>query len=433
MRFYQHPVFDITLPEWWRYQGQMPPGVAFFALPALGALLVPQRWMRPYLLVTSLLILWLTFGHGFTLGILAACVLAWLLCLLARAAVRRGAGPARLALAGGWLIANGIYFGLFATPVNRVLADAGHLDILLLCGPAFFLIRFLGLFSDICRGKPVGSLRPDRFALFFLYAPTFRLGPVTYYASMNEQIDHCKSRINSRNLRLGGLLIALGIGQLVLVDEVINEWLVNPYHERTFFFTLGFFNDAANLTFGQALLGTYLIAFRFLLGFSGYTHLAMGISRLMGIDVPRNFERPYLASNIRTLWHRWHISLSQWLRDYIYIPLGGRNRRLLATLAVFVYCMMWHQPTLNMLIFALIHTGAVTGVHVWRGWLEREEPRPSVARLRAALASPAGYLLGVAATFHFWCLTLLVMFDPNHLGLGVMRRIFVDPFAAILP
>jgi len=84
MRVYPHPVLPIDLPEWWRYKAQMPPGVFLFIVPVLLGLLVPQRWMRTYLLVTSILMIWLTFGYFFLLAILGATLLGWALCLAGR-------------------------------------------------------------------------------------------------------------------------------------------------------------------------------------------------------------------------------------------------------------------------------------------------------------------------------------------------------------
>jgi len=431
MRSYTHPVFNIEMPGWWRYQAQMPPGVLLYLVPALVALAIPQRWMRTYLLTTSLLAVWLTFGYGFTAAILGAVLLGWLMCQTGQLAVAKGPGWAKGTLIGGWVLANAVYFSMFWLPVDKLLFNATHLDILLLCGPAFLLVRVLGLFSDVCNGKDVGSLRLDRFALFLLYAPTFRLGPVTRYAEMNGEFDGCKSRLDSRLFWSGLFFVGLGLVQFELVEEVINKRLLKPYHDRTFFYLNGFSNAAPNLSYKDAIIGMYLIAFRFLLGFMGYSNIAKGLSLMMGIRLPQNFYRPYLVSNLQELWRRWHISMGEWLRDYVYIPLGGRNRRTVGTLVVFVYCMMWHQPAWNMLLFGLLHFGGSTVYHYWRSGVEilarRKAAVYQLARTVGIAEGPVGVVLGFLITFHFWCLALLVVVDRQGCGFGLIKRIFVDP------
>jgi alginate O-acetyltransferase complex protein AlgI len=423
MTLVQHPIFDVLLPSWWRYIAQMPPGVTFYIFPALIGLLVPQRWIRSYLLVTSILMVWLTFGYWFFFAISGAVLVGWGLCLIARAARRYGPGPTRLALLGGWGIANAIYFPMFWLPVNRLLENSTQLDILLLCGPAFLLIRVLGLLSDICRGEQVGSLRLDRFALFLLYAPTFRLGPMTRYAALNEQIDQCKSQVNRPAFLNGILKILLGVGMLMLVNKIIDKQITRPYHEYSFFYLRGIYDAAPHLTFAKALMAMYMIAFRFLLGFGGYSQIAIGLSLLLGIKIPGNFNWPYLAVNLQDFWRRWHITLGTWLRDYVYIPLGGRDRRMFGTFAVFLYCFMWHQPALNMLIFGCLHAGGLIFLHTWqKSFLFRTVQKIQITQ------GPLGAVLGGLITFHFWCLTLLILFDPDHCGMTMLKRILVDPF-----
>ncbi len=281
-------------------------------------------------------------------------------------------------------------------------------------------LRLLHLFTDSCMAKDVGSLRLDRVVLFMIFAPTFRLGPVTRYVDINEQFDNCASRITRENVRAGLLRILVGCVQFTIINKGIDEFLVDPYRDKTFFFLPKFFADAPNLSTMDAVIGMYLIAFRFLLGFSAYSHIAIGLSRIIGIDLPENFHWPNLATNLQDFWRRWHMTMGAWLRDYVYIPLGGHKRRFLSVPAVFVYCFLWHQPTLNMLVFALLHTAGITADRSWRRFAEAH----NIARGRIWGA------VGLLLTFHFWCLTLLVLFDPQHCGLPMIRRILILPFTS---
>lgn len=421
MRLSPHPVLPIDVAPWWRYVAQMPPGVVLYVVPILIGLLMPQGWIRTYLLVTSLVMIWLTYGYGFTAAILAATLAAWLMCLGGRWVARHRPAWSRTVLIGGWGIANAVYFSMFLLPVNEALENATHLEVLLLCGPAFLLIRVLGLFTDVCRGGEVGSLRLDRVALFALFAPTFRLGPVTRYAEMNEQFDACKSRVNGRDMLRGALYIAAGVIQLLIIDKYIDRRLIRPFHDQTTFFLRGFFTAVPDLSYYEAVRGMYLVAFRFLFAFWGYSCAAIGLGLLIGIRLPRNFDWPYLSENLQLFWRRWHMSLGQWLRDYVYIPLGGCERRALSTFIVFLYCCLWHQPALNMVLFGVLHAGGLMIHHGWRTWSERH-------RIRFLTRGPVASAWGGLLTFHFWCLTLLVMFDPDHCGWGAIKRIFIDPF-----
>ncbi|HEY5813473.1 MAG TPA: MBOAT family O-acyltransferase, partial [Terrimicrobiaceae bacterium] len=112
------------------------------------------------------------------------------------------------------------------------------------------------------------------------------------------------------------------------------------------------------------------VAFRILLDFSGYSDIAIGLARMMGIAIPANFNWPYLSTNIREFWHRWHISLSTWIRDYIYIPLGGSRhgnvRRFLNGLAAFSLCGLWHGAGWNFMLWGLYHGLGLSVSHFYR-------------------------------------------------------------------
>jgi alginate O-acetyltransferase complex protein AlgI len=427
MDSFLHPVFDVQMPPWWRYQAQMPPGVIFYLFPILIGMLLPQRWIRPYLLATSVLMIWLTWGTGFLTAICLATMLGWVLCLVGRWALRRSRRLADVVLVGGWGIANATYFSMFLLPVDQAIRDGSHLEVLLFCGPAFILIRVLHLLTDCCLGRETGSLRLDRFVLFLLFAPTFRLGPVTRYVYINDQIDVCKSQMDFRSCLWGLGRVLFGLGQLVFIDEVIDEWLIESYREPSFFRAAAFFEAGGELTSGQAVIGLYLVALRLLLGFEGYSHISLGLCLLIGIRLPENFLWPYFSRNPQVFWRRWHISLGEWLRDYIYIPLGGRNRRWAAAWCVFLFVGTWHEPTLNMLAFATTCFGGV-----WAFDIYKRAKAALWARFPAAVRITGSFgwfgraitaLLGGVCTFHWWVLAAMMMVDNQYAGLRVIDRI----------
>ncbi len=158
------------------------------------------------------------------------------------------------------------------------------------------------------------------------------------------------------------------------------------------------------------------IGFRLLLDFSGYSDIAIGLARMLGIRLPENFRWPYLATNLQEFWQRWHISLSTWIRDYVYIPLGGSRagvgRRVFNGVAAFALCGLWHGAAWNFVVWGLYHAAGLTVVNlcgprlgarapgfslrkvtswaatllfVWVGWLFFFYPAPKALKLLAML------------------------------------------------
>src|SRR5262249_18357274 len=142
--------------------------------------------------------------------------------------------------------------------------------------------------------------------------------------------------------------------------------------------------------------------------FSGYSDLAIGTARLYGYRVPENFDWPYLATSLQDFWRRWHISLSSWIRDYLFIPLGGtrtiRARAALERLAVMALCGLWHGPAWHCVAWGLWH-GAGLGIErVWR----QARPQPTAPRWLAR-----------ALTFHYVCLGWVLFATPSLHAAGV--------------
>jgi len=126
----------------------------------------------------------------------------------------------------------------------------------------------------------------------------------------------------------------------------------------------------ADIDIAHRWLILLLIAFRIYMDFSGYSDMAIGFSRMMGIDLPRNFNWPYIARNIQDFWQRWHISLSTWIRDYVYIPLGGNRhghaRKMVNGIIAFALCGLWHGAALNFVLWGLYHGVGLTICNTYR-------------------------------------------------------------------
>jgi D-alanyl-lipoteichoic acid acyltransferase DltB (MBOAT superfamily) len=157
------------------------------------------------------------------------------------------------------------------------------------------------------------------------------------------------------------------------------------------------------------VLAFYFFAFQIYCDFSGYTDMALGASRILGIELCENFRRPYFAASLREFWTRWHISLSTWMRDYLYIPLGGNRlgpaRWAAAILAVFALSGLWHGASWTFVLWGLYH-GTLLVIERATQWLFR-------LGARAALQSSIGRVAAIAATFHLTGVGWILFRSPN--------------------
>jgi alginate O-acetyltransferase complex protein AlgI len=159
--------------------------------------------------------------------------------------------------------------------------------------------------------------------------------------------------------------------------------------------------------------------------FSGYSDMAIGLAHLLGYRLSRNFNMPYLSPNMAEFWRRWHMSLSSWIRDYVFIPLGGSRgeqwrtvRNLLLTMA---FCGLWHGAQWNFVVFGLVQ-GLILVVH--RSFRKACEQRPM---LSGYLSGRPGTVLRIAATFGLFCFTLVIFRCPTLASAGTMMRRMLSP------
>ena len=165
------------------------------------------------------------------------------------------------------------------------------------------------------------------------------------------------------------------------------------------------FDNPERFSSVEALVAVYAYAIQIYADFSGYTDVAIGSARLFGFELPKNFDAPYISQNLQEFWHRWHISLSSWLRDYLYIPLGGSRgaawktyRNLMITM---VLGGLWHGASWNFVIWGALHGGALAMTRMWQ-------------RARGAdKGSLVTQVVCVVATFHFVCLAWIFFRAPT--------------------
>jgi D-alanyl-lipoteichoic acid acyltransferase DltB (MBOAT superfamily) len=259
-------------------------------------------------------------------------------------------------------------------------------------GISFFSFQLISYLADrLRRDAPVYPLRP--FALFVLLFPHLIAGPIVRHNELVPQFDADPRRDGLwGRVSLGLVLFTLGLAKKVLLADRLAEIADPRFAEAA----------AGPLSFGDAWSATLAFTLQLFCDFSGYTEMAIGIACLFGLLLPENFRRPYLATDLRDFWRRWHISLSAFIRDYLYIPLGGNRagplRFVFATLAAMAVCGLWHGAGWTYVAWGLWHG---LGLVVCRGWQSLKRPLP--APLGWALTMTfvmTGWVLFRAADFH---------------------------------
>jgi D-alanyl-lipoteichoic acid acyltransferase DltB (MBOAT superfamily) len=239
--------------------------------------------------------------------------------------------------------------------------------IVLPIGISFFSFQLISYLIDRIRGEaPIYRLR--EFALFVMVFPHLIAGPIVRH---NELIPQFKldPRRDGAGFRFsaGVALFTLGLAKKVLLASRLAR-LADPL-----------FSAATDrvLDFGEAWTASLAFSLQLFLDFSAYTEMAIGIALMFGLLLPENFRRPYLALDLRDFWRRWHISLSRFVRDYLYIPLGGNRRGparyVMATLVTMALAGLWHGAGWTYAAWGLWHGVGLMICHAW-GWLKRPLP-----------------------------------------------------------
>ena len=226
---------------------------------------------------------------------------------------------------------------------------------------SFFVFEFVHYLLDVSHGsEPIRD--PIDFALFSVFWPSIVAGPVKRYEEFLPALHHGLGHIGRSDVAEGVLRVALGYAKKIVADNL------------TAYIT---FSSAARfdqLSLSWRWFVVLCIGMRILLDFSGYTDMAVGFARMHGIRLPENFNWPYLSRSIVTFWRRWHMSLSRWIRDYVYISLGGNRHGVIRTafngLVTFALCGLWHGAGFNFLIWGVLHGVALAiATNYRRLWL----------------------------------------------------------------
>jgi alginate O-acetyltransferase complex protein AlgI len=259
------------------------------------------------------------------------------------------------------------------TPPAALQGQAPLLDIILPLGISFFVFEFIHYLVDIYKGENAIK-NPVRFALFASFFPSQIAGPIKRFQDFDAQVVEQKP-YDRALFRTGIFLILEGMFKKVVLGDNL-ALLVQPGFE-------------APLAMGTIDAWVCVIAFTLQIyyDFSGYTDIGRGSAMLLGYHLPENFNMPYIAKNLSDFWHRWHISLSTWLRDYLYIPLGGSKSGKAKQARNLVMTMLlgglWHGASWHYVVWGAFHGIGLVVTHTWQRLAEKI---PGLSSVRSTFA-----------------------------------------------
>jgi len=218
--------------------------------------------------------------------------------------------------------------------------------VLLPIGISFFTFHAISYVVDVYRGDATAQKSPVHAALYLLLFPQLIAGPIIRYRDIAGQL--ASRAISMDDFAAGVQRFVIGLGKKILIANIV----AGPADKL-------FTTPAANLTAAHAWLALVCYSLQIYFDFSGYSDMAIGLGRMFGFHFPENFRWPYIAASVQEFWRRWHITLSTWFRDYLYVPLGGNRGTPTRTYAnlvtVFFLCGLWHGASWNFVVWGLFH------------------------------------------------------------------------------
>ena len=308
------------------------------------------------------------------------------------------------------------YLTFAATTLEALLRATGlkmqipAFELILPVGISFFSFQMIGYLVDVYKGNLRAEKNLCRYALFVSFFPQLVAGPIERARNLLPQFASlCKFdpslAADGVKMMLWGYFMKLCVAERVApyVNAVYNNW---EHHNGT-----------------SLLLATFFFAFQIYCDFCGYSLIARGAAAVLGFRLMDNFRRPYLASSLKDFWRRWHISLSTWFMDYVYIPLGGNRCRALRhaynLLVTFLLSGMWHGANWTFIIWGAIHGAVLAFAAIWQhgSSAAKSAGRGLVSRL---LGWPVTFVTVLIAWIFFRASDVTTAF-------GIIRKIFTDP------
>lgn len=244
------------------------------------------------------------------------------------------------------------YFNFFADSARQLLLNFGieaspvFLNVILPVGISFYTFQTISYTVDVYRGRLQAETHLGYFALFVSFFPQLVAGPIERASHLLPQFKQ-KKQIAINDIHIGVNRILYGLFKKVVIAD------------RLSFYVDAVYSDIGSASSSMILLASFFFLVQVYCDFSGYSDIAVGVARLLGFDLIINFSRPFLSTSFNEYWQRWHISLSNWVKDYIYIPLGGSRISMFGSYAnliiAFIIMGLWHGASWTFVLWGIMH------------------------------------------------------------------------------
>jgi D-alanyl-lipoteichoic acid acyltransferase DltB (MBOAT superfamily) len=273
------------------------------------------------------------------------------------------------------------YFNFFIESFQALSEKLGwqldmlHLNVILPVGISFYTFQTLSYSIDVYRKKLKPADNIIDFALFVSIFPQLVAGPIERASDLLPQLT-VKLKPSIEQIKQGVVLIVMGLFRKVIIGDSAGRYVDN------------IFSNMAHYSSYELIFGLIMFSIQIYADFSGYSHIARGTAKMLGVELMKNFEQPYLSQNITEFWRRWHISLSTWLKDYLYIALGGNRKGTISTYVNIIITMLlgglWHGASWNFVIWGGLH-GIYLSIH--KMMLKGEKIPERITKLNLATVS----------------------------------------------
>lgn len=357
----------------------------FLPLSLLCCFLIPARFRTGR--NTVLLLLSLAFycwgGVQLLPALLASCVLNWAGALLAAPGRKRR----KMALLSVLALNLGMlgyfkYTGFLLSNLNALGLNLPVPAVVLPAGISFFTFQAISYLADVYRGTVPAEKSLLRLMLYMAFFPQLLQGPIVRYGDFAPALTNRQE--TAADAADGAVRFCFGLAKKVLLADALGQ------------IADGAFAAGGRLTVGLAWLGAIAYTLQLYFDFSGYTDMALGLGRVFGFCLPENFNYPYISKSASEFWRRWHMTLSFWFRDYVYIPLGGnrcsRTRQVVNLLVVWLLTGLWHGSAWNFVLWGLYYAALLIGERfLWGRVLDK---LPAILRhLYALVLITVGWVL----------------------------------------
>lgn len=329
--------------------------IIFFAIVVFVYYILPEKFKKYWLLVTSLYF-YMCWGIG-NLLIMVICTLTVYACGLALEAFTDRESVKKWILLIG--VAGLLCVLFFYKYINFALHNIDLLmhwmniqmsmpafNMILPVGISFYVFQMIAYLTDVYRGKINAERNLLKFCLFIAFFPKVEAGPIVkakdFFAQLSEEHPFDEVKVQS-----GFMVILLGMFEKIVIADSLLPVVTSIWE------------NYATMNSLYLWIAAFAYAIYIYCDFGGYSHIAIGAAQVLGYDIPTNFIQPYFATDIREFWHRWHVSLSEWLKDYIYIPMGGNRhgnvRKYINIFLVFLFSGLWHGAGWHFVLWGALH------------------------------------------------------------------------------